>query len=66
MLNATVINLPENDEDIVIDHVICPHCGSEMVRNKMDNPYTINGRSYVCESCGADEIISPCTEEEIY
>lgn len=66
MLNATVINVPENDQDIAIDTITCPHCGSEMVRNKMDNPYAIAGRSYVCEVCGAEEIVSPCTEEEIY
>lgn len=65
MLNATVINVPEESE-VAIDYVICPHCGSQMVRNKMDNPYTIHGRSYICESCGADEIISNPTEEEIY
>lgn len=65
MLNATIINVPEETE-IAIDYVICQHCGSQMVRNKMDNPYTIHGKSYICENCGADEIISNPTEEEIY
>lgn len=65
MLNATVINVPE-EKEVAIDYVICPHCGSQMIRNKMDNPCSIQGRSYICENCGADEIVSPTTEEEIY
>lgn len=57
---------PKTDNDVAIDSVVCPHCGSEMVRNKMDNPYTIHGRSYICHVCGAEEFVSPNTEEEIY
>lgn len=64
MLNAIVINVPE-EENIAIDYVICPHCGSQMVRDKMDNPYSIQNRSYICENCGADEIVNALTEEEI-
>lgn len=56
----------KTDNDVAIDSIICPHCGSEMVRNKMDNPYTIHGRSYICNVCGADEIVSPNVEEEIF
>ena len=66
MLNATVINVPEEQEDIAIDYVVCPHCGSQMIRDRMDNPYSIQSRSYVCENCGADEIVNAPTEEETY
>lgn len=64
MLNAIVINVPDESE-VAIDYVICPHCGSQMVRNKMDNPYSIQNRSYICENCGANEIVNALTEEEI-
>ncbi len=63
MINATVINLPDEDK-FATDTILCPHCGSQMLRNKMDNPYTIHGRSYICESCGAEEIISPEIDED--
>jgi hypothetical protein len=35
-----------------------------MVRNAMDNPNTIYGRSYICYNCGAEEIVSPEINEE--
>lgn len=62
-MTTTLIKVPE-DDNIAIDKIICPHCGSEMVRNKMDNPYIIHGRSYMCHVCGAEEIVSPHTEGE--
>ena len=64
-MQVTVINVPD-EKEIAIDYVICPHCGSQMIRNKMDNPYSIDARSYICENCGADEIVNSSTEEEYY
>lgn len=62
----TVIIPEKTDNDIAIDYIICPHCGSEMLRCKMDNPYTINGRVYQCHNCFAEEIVSPLTEKEYF
>lgn len=60
------ITIKEKDmTDVAIDSIFCQHCGSEMVRCKMDNPSTIYGRIYQCHNCGAEEIVSPPTEEEI-
>lgn len=50
--------------DVAIDSIFCPHCGSEMIRNPMGNPYTIHGVEYICFNCDATEIRSPQTEEE--
>lgn len=56
MINAlqTVYLQPKTDNDIATDYVICPVCGSEAVRSKMDNPWITSGRSYNCYHCGAD------------
>ena len=53
----------KTENDVAVDSVFCPHCGGEMLRYKMDNPYTIYGRHYVCYTCGAEEFISPEIEE---
>jgi hypothetical protein len=64
-VKPTLIKLSK-DNNIAIDYTLCPHCFSQAVRNKMDNPYTIYGRSYNCHNCGAEIIVSPPTEEESY
>ena len=62
MINATVIR-PKTD-NIAIDSVTCPRCGSEMVRSKIDNPHDICGRTYICYNCGIEDVISPEIEEK--
>jgi len=63
MINATLIH--ETNDNIVIDSIICPHCGAEMPRMLMDDPHRICGKSYICYNCGAEEVVSPEIEEEM-
>ena len=63
---GTVLNVPEKtDNDIAVDSVLCPHCLSEALRSRMDNPYTIHGKIYVCGNSHSEIIVSPALEEEL-
>lgn len=63
-MNETIIIKEKDETDVAIDYIFCPHCGAEMVRDKMQNPYTIYGVSYTCQCCGATELRSPNLPEE--
>jgi len=65
MINATLFTY-KSETDTANDYIICPHCMSDAIRNAMDDPYIIHGRSYICNVCGAEIIVSPNTEEEIF
>jgi RNA polymerase subunit RPABC4/transcription elongation factor Spt4 len=51
---------------IFTDSMICPNCGSEMVRNGMDNFNSAVSKGYTCYTCNSEEVTNEQIPAEDY
>lgn len=48
------MNTPTTMENTFKDTIVCPVCGSDMIRNRTDDPHNVYVASYTCYNHGCN------------